>query len=167
MAHEIFWAFRTKKPRPIFSTFDPQKMVQFLTFLKFSQKGAKYKRAPCTQRILVVDPTLRWGRFSPLSPKLFKEVKQIFDISATFGVRTAKTVRCIRTNFSGFIDIREVNKSPYFFTTRHKLLKIQTLRRKVSHSQFSTVVQSWNWTCTWYNTHRLFFTQGTEGEHAA
>ena len=52
-------------------------------------------------------------------------------------------------------------------STRHKLLKIQTLRRKVSHSQFSTVVQSWNWTCAWYNTHRLFFTQGTEGEHAA
>jgi len=62
-------------------------------------------------------PTLRWGRFSPPSSKLLEEVKQIFDISATLGLRTAKTLRCIRTNFSGFIDIREVNKSPYFYST--------------------------------------------------
>jgi len=127
----FFQHLRPKKPRPnfffIFSNFDPRaelcplrKWSNFWRFLKkISRKieGAKYKGASCTQRISVVDPTLRWGRFSPPFPNFLGEVKQIFEISATLGLRTAKTLRCIRTKFSGFVDIRQVNKSSYFYDT--------------------------------------------------
>ena len=75
-------------------------------------KGVKYKGAPCTRSISVVDPTLWWGRVSPLSPKFFGEPKQIFEISATLELPTAKTLQCIRTKLAGFVDMWEVNKSP-------------------------------------------------------
>jgi len=106
--------FHFFKFRPRGWTMPPQKMVRFLTFLTNSRKikGVKYKGAPCTRSISVVDPTLRWGRVSPPSPKFFGEPKQIFEISATLELPAAKTLRCIRTKLSGFVDMWEVNKSP-------------------------------------------------------
>jgi len=112
-----------KKPDPffIFSNFDPgaelcplKKMVRFLTFLKNSRKieGVKYKGALCTRSISVVDPPYGGVGLAPPSPKFFGEPKQIFEISATLELPVAKTLPCIRTKLSGFLDMWEVNKSP-------------------------------------------------------
>jgi len=123
MSHKFFWAFKTKKTpgnsfhfcefRPRGWAMPPQKMVKFLTFLKNSRKieGAKYMGAPWTRSISVVGPTLRWGRFSPHPPN-FLGNKTIFQNFGHFGAPYRKTLRCIRTKLSGFVDMWEVNKIP-------------------------------------------------------
>jgi len=112
-----------KYPDPIFLFFElrprgwtmpPQKMVKFLTFFKIHEKSREWNI-----RGLRAHEVSRWQTppysgvgLAPPSPKFFGEPKQNFEISANLGLPAAKTLRCIRTKFSGFVDMCEVNKSP-------------------------------------------------------
>jgi len=72
----------------------PSKIVKFLTFFNNSRKieGATNEGTPHTQRISVVDPTLRWSRFSPPPPpEIFLEPKQFFPLGACLGAYSPKS----------------------------------------------------------------------------
>jgi len=71
----------------------PQKMVKYSTFFNNSRKieGATNEGTPCTQRISVVDTTLPSGRFTPLSPEIFLEPKQILVLGACLGAYSPKS----------------------------------------------------------------------------